>query len=66
MDNEEYDLLMNFSQGNVEKNIQYVIKKYKIDYLVVSSSQAAKALNKSGYELIQIDKDNKLFLLHKS
>jgi hypothetical protein len=66
MDNEEYDLLMNFSQGNVEKNIQYVIKKYKIDYLVVSSSQAAKALSKSGYELIQIDKDNKLFLLHKS
>ena len=67
MDNEEYDLLMNFSQGNVQgEQVRLILKKYKISFLLVSSNKAADELKNIGYNCISIEVKNNIFLLYKS
>lgn len=64
IENEDYDLLMNFVQGQISYNeISDLLEKHEIHYVVVSSSKAYKELEKNNYKAIVRDESNQLYLL---
>jgi hypothetical protein len=66
MDNEEYDLMMSFSEGKISyEEVKSIIKTYELSYLIVSSSNSANQLKKNGFEISISDKKNNLFMLKK-
>lgn len=66
MDNEEYDLMMSFSEGKISyEEVKSIVKTYELSYLIVSSSSSANQLKKNGFEISISDKKNNLFMLKK-
>ena len=64
IENEDYDLLMNFVQGQISYNeISDLLEKHEIHYVVVSSNKAYKELEKNNYKAIVRDESNQLYLL---